>query len=33
MAKLQERVSEIIMKDPAVYSVFMDIGGGNGATR
>ncbi|WHA43087.1 efflux RND transporter permease subunit [Agrobacterium larrymoorei] len=30
MAKLQERVSEIIMKDPAVYSVFMDIGGGNG---
>ena len=30
MAKLQERVSAIIMKDPAVYSVFMDIGGGNG---
>jgi HAE1 family hydrophobic/amphiphilic exporter-1 len=30
MAKLQERVSEIVMKDPAVYSVFMDIGGGNG---
>lgn len=30
MAKLQERVSAIVMKDPAVYSVFMDIGGGNG---
>ena len=30
MAKLQERVSAIILKDPAVYSVFMDIGGGNG---
>ncbi len=30
MAKLEERVSAIIMKDPAVYSVFMDIGGGNG---
>ncbi|WP_275477551.1 efflux RND transporter permease subunit [Aureimonas ureilytica] len=30
MAKLQERVSEIILRDPAVYSVFMDIGGGNG---
>ncbi|MBB5577653.1 MULTISPECIES: efflux RND transporter permease subunit [Rhizobium] len=30
MTKLQERVSAIIMKDPAVYSVFMDIGGGNG---
>ncbi|WFS23096.1 efflux RND transporter permease subunit [Rhizobium rhododendri] len=30
MAKLQERVSAIILKDPAVYSVFMDVGGGNG---
>ncbi|MFK0167080.1 efflux RND transporter permease subunit [Rhizobium sp. NPDC090279] len=30
MAKLQERVSTIILRDPAVYSVFMDIGGGNG---
>ncbi|MGV1761713.1 efflux RND transporter permease subunit [Rhizobium sp. A22-96] len=30
MAKLQERVSAIILRDPAVYSVFMDIGGGNG---
>ncbi|WFR95742.1 efflux RND transporter permease subunit [Rhizobium tumorigenes] len=30
MAKLQERVSAIIRKDPAVYSVFMDVGGGNG---
>ncbi|OLP55637.1 acriflavine resistance protein B [Rhizobium rhizosphaerae] len=30
MAKLQEKVSAIILKDPAVYSVFMDIGGGNG---
>ncbi|MGO4353168.1 efflux RND transporter permease subunit [Rhizobium sp. RAF36] len=30
MSKLQERVSAIILKDPAVYSVFMDIGGGNG---
>ena len=30
MSKLQEKVSAIILKDPAVYSVFMDIGGGNG---
>ncbi|OLP57763.1 acriflavine resistance protein B [Xaviernesmea oryzae] len=30
MAKLQEKVSAIILRDPAVYSVFMDIGGGNG---
>ncbi|OLP50394.1 acriflavine resistance protein B [Allorhizobium taibaishanense] len=30
MVKLQEKVSAIILRDPAVYSVFMDIGGGNG---
>ncbi|MER9587052.1 efflux RND transporter permease subunit [Mesorhizobium sp. M0276] len=30
MARLQEQVSAVVMKDPAVYSVFMDIGGGNG---
>ncbi|MBN9216742.1 MAG: efflux RND transporter permease subunit [Mesorhizobium sp.] len=30
MVELQERISAVVMKDPAVYSVFMDIGGGNG---
>ena len=30
MVELQERVSAVVMKDPGVYSVFMDIGGGNG---
>jgi hydrophobic/amphiphilic exporter-1 (mainly G- bacteria), HAE1 family len=26
---LQEKVSAVVANDPAVYSVFMDIGGGN----
>ncbi len=30
MVKLQERVGAIVLKDPAVYSVFMDVGGDNG---
>ena len=30
MVELQERLSKVILKDPAVYSVFMDTGGGNG---
>jgi len=30
MVELQERLSAVVLKDPAVYSVFMDIGGGNG---
>ncbi|UDL89127.1 efflux RND transporter permease subunit [Mesorhizobium sp. PAMC28654] len=30
MVKLQEKVSAVVLKDPAVYSVFMDVGGGNG---
>ncbi len=30
MVELQERLSKVVLKDPAVYSVFMDIGGGNG---
>jgi HAE1 family hydrophobic/amphiphilic exporter-1 len=28
MAELHERVSAIVMEDPAVYNVFIDIGGG-----
>ena len=30
MVELQERLSKVILQDPAVYSVFMDTGGGNG---
>ncbi len=32
MVKLQERVGAIVLKDPAVYSVFMDVGGDNGGS-
>lgn len=30
MVQLQERLTKVIQADPAVYSVFMDTGGGNG---